>query len=197
MFTIGKNTLTVKNAKDKTLTLIDASGKELSTVISDLKNVTYDDTSDAKVTVASGIAIVDASTRTTAIKITANKMDNSIVGGTGKDTISAGAGNDTIFGGKGNDYIYGGKGNDLLWGQDGADTFVYATGDGKDNIYGFDDDDLLQITGTFTTSYNYEDETIKFTVGTGSITLKDFTATTFNVNGEAYEINNNNEFVKK
>ena len=85
--------------------------------------------------------------------------------------------------------INSGKGDDTLWGSDYADTFVYNSGDGNDIIGGFDDNDLLQITGTFTTAYDSAAGTIKFTVGTGSITLTDFTATTFNVNGDAYHIN--------
>lgn len=130
-------------------------------------------------TAGKGVTVVDATARTKAIEITGNDLDNSIVGS---------AKNDTIYGEEGADTIYGGKGNDSLWGDEGADVFVYNSGEGRDIINDFDDNDLLQITGTFTTAYDSAAGTIKFTIGTGSITLTDFTTTTFNVNGDIYEI---------
>ena len=214
MLTVGNYTLTVKNGKDKELALIDSSGNELTTIIS--SSITYDDSSDAAVTVPSGIGIVDASARTTAIKIIANKVANSIVGGSGKDTISAGNGNDTVYGGKGNDSINGGNGNDylqgdtgadkllggagddtlwggtsndMLTGGDGADTFIYTSG--KDVITDFGDDDLLQITGDWTAAYSSSTNAITFKVGStaSAITLKNVTATgAFNINGDVYTI---------
>ena len=106
-----------------------------------------------------------------------------------------GKNNTLISGTSGNDYIKNregsnvsinaGKGNDTLYGNDGADTFIYAEGDGKDVIFGFGDDDLLKITGTFSATFNKSKGEVYFKVGTTSkaITLKNFTATTFNVNG--------------
>ncbi|MBQ6005503.1 MAG: hypothetical protein IJL14_04565 [Selenomonadaceae bacterium] len=85
--------------------------------------------------------------------------------------------------------IYGGYGNDELWGGEGSDTFIYKSGHGKDVIYGFSDEDALTFNNlTFTTSY--KDDAIVFKVGTtaNAITLKDFTATTFNIDGKAYKI---------
>ena len=67
-------------------------------------------------------------------------------------------------------------------------------GDGKDIIYGFDNDDLLQIMDDFMPSYKNGVVTLK--VGSGSITLKDFTATTFNINDDTYQISNS-KFVNK
>ena len=95
-----------------------------------------------------------------------------------------------IYGGAGDDTLIGGKGNDSLWGSDGADTFIYANGDGNDVIYGFADDDLLQITGAFSGTYNSSKKEISLTVGKtkNAITLRDFTATTFNINGTAYTL---------
>ena len=56
----------------------------------------------------------------------------------------------------------------------------------------FANDDMLKITGTFSASYNKSKKEIYFKVGSTSkaITLKDFTATSFNVNGDAYKISN-------
>ncbi len=90
-------------------------------------------------------------------------------------------------------------GNDSLWGNAGADTFIYSDGDGKDVIFGFADDDLLQITGTFSASYSKSKAEVYFKVGTTSkaITLSNFTATTFHINDNTYGINGKNKFVKK
>ncbi len=121
--------------------------------------------------------------------------DNDLLkGDDGNDTLSGGLNNDKLYGGTGNDSLNGGKGNDSLWGESGADTFYYAFGDGKDIIYGFEDDDLLKIVGSFTTSY--KKNAITFAIGDGSITLKNFTATTFHINSDIYQINSKNKFVK-
>ena len=192
------------------LALIDSSGKESVTVVGS-KGVTYDDSSAAAVTVPSGIALVDASSRTKAIKITANKVANSILGGAGKDTISTGNGDDTVYGGAGNDSINGGNdndylsgdagndkllggaGNDTLWGGTGNDTLTGGAGAdvflhtaGNDVISDFDSNDLLQITGAFSASYSLTDNSIVFATANGSVKLKNFTTTTFNVNGDTY-----------
>lgn len=120
-------------------------------------------------------------------------------GGKGNDELYGGASNDCLVGGKGSDTLTGGKGNDSLWGNAGADTFIYGKGDGQDIIYGFDKTDLLQITGTFSASYNKSKKEIYFDVGTttNAITLKDFGSTsTFNVNGTNYKISGT-KLVKK
>ena len=62
-----------------------------------------------------------------------------LFGGSGNDMLSGGNGKDHIFGGWGDDIIDGGAGRDKLFGGWGADTFVFAAGDGKDKIIGFED----------------------------------------------------------
>ena len=99
--------------------------------------------------------------------------------------------NDTLIGSAGDDTLQGGKGNDSLWGGDGADTFIYESGDGKDTIAGFANDDLLEITGDFTGTYNKSKKEAYFQVGdtAKAITLKNIgTTATFNVNGDTYHI---------
>lgn len=131
-----------------------------------------------------------------------------IWGDSGNDTLSGDAnndklhgeeGNDKIYGGTGNDTLWGGGGNDSLWGNAGTDTFIYEQGDGTDVIFGFENTDLLQITGTFSTSYSKSKKEVYFNVGTtkNAITLKDFGSTsTFNVNGTNYKISGT-KLVKK
>ena len=96
-----------------------------------------------------------------------------------------------IFAGDAGSTINGGKGHDSLWGGNGDDTFIYESGGGKDVIYDFGDGDALQIAGTFTASV--KNNSIAFKVGsqTNAITLKDYTATSFNINGDTYRISGN------
>ena len=190
--TAGEGSITLKNAAS--LSTLNILGKESAPA------TIYDNKSASKVTLASSIGIGDATARTSAIRITGNNIANTILGGTGKDTLYGKNGDDYLEGGDGNDKLYGqndddtlwgGIGNDTLEGGKGADTFIYNDGEGKDVITDFGDDDLLQITGDFTTSYNASAGTITFKFDDGRLTLKDFTATTFNINGDSYHISGN------
>ncbi len=218
VFTIGDGTLTVKDAKGKTLSMIDKSGKAYTTVVGGDDTLVGGKTlkvTKTKVTLDSSYANADASTMKSAVNITGNDLANSIVGGTKNDSLYGGAGNDTLLGktgndkiygqagndvlygdagndylsgGSGNDSLWGGAGNDTLFGGDGDDVFIY--GAGKDVISGFETGDLLQISETFTGTYNKSKNTISIKVGStaSAITIKDFTATTFNINGDSYGI---------
>ncbi|MBR6711517.1 MAG: hypothetical protein IKI76_00800 [Selenomonadaceae bacterium] len=100
-----------------------------------------------------------------------------------------GSGNDCIKGSTGNDSLWGGTGNDTLWGDAGSDKFYYAKGDGKDIIYGFEDGDTLTIDNlSFTSSYSKSKGTVTLTFDSGSITFKEFTATTFHIDKDTYAI---------
>ena len=63
-----------------------------------------------------------------------------LVGGVGDDTLDGGSGNDVLVGDiastliGGADRLIGGTGNDLMMGGAGADVFVFASGDGTDEI---------------------------------------------------------------
>ena len=187
VLTVGNGRITLKDAAS--LSTLNILGQEAAPI------VTYDNSSSSKVTLAAQIQNGNASARTKAIRIVGNALDNSIVGGTGKDTlygkdgddyINGGDGNDKLYGQAGNDTLWGGAGNDTLTGGDGADVFLYADGEGNDMISDFDGDDLLQISGAFTTFYSLTDNSIVFKTANGSVALKNFTTTTFNVNGDTY-----------
>ena len=60
----------------------------------------------------------------------------------GEDTLEGGDGDDTVLGGAGEDLLDGGSGNDELYGGDGADYMV--SGDGHDSIFGGMGDDILE-----------------------------------------------------
>ena len=157
VFKIGKGSLTVKNGKNKSLSLIDSSDNSISTIIGSTSSTTLNitDSTSSAVTLNSGIEIADASTRTKAIKITGNAKDNSIVGGHGNNTIIGGFGNDTLVGGN------------------GYDVFVYNNGDGNDLIKDWDEAYTLRIdSGSLSAKVRVEDRTVIFTVGNGKISLE-------------------------
>jgi len=192
IFTVGKSKITLTGAAN--LSAVNIDGVKGTPTTFTVKNSIL-----SPVTISSAIKVVDASKRTNAIKITGNKLANTIKGSSAKDTIYGGKGNDKLYGnvdndklygGAGNDSLWGGKGNDTLYGDAGKDTFIYNNGDDKDIIYGFENNDLLKITGTFSGTYNKSKKEIYFKVGSTSnaITLKDFSATSFNINGTNYKI---------
>ena len=200
------NSIRVKDGKNKNITVIDKDG---NTSTHDYTNSTLRITNknSSPLTLSSGVITATATTRTTAVKITGNGLANIIAGGSGNDTLYGGAGNDSLAGNAGNDIIYGGAGNDSLWGNAGndtlygdagADVFNYSNGEGKDVISGFENSDMLKITGTFSATYNSSKKEIYFKVASTSnaITLKNFSATTFNVNGDSYKISST-KLVKK
>lgn len=210
--TVGDGKITLAGAANLEELNIEGTLKE--------KNLKLTDSDAATVTLPTDYESADASARTTAIQITGNALDNSIIGGNADNTIAGGAGNDSLYGntgndsingGSGDDYIqgsggndklygytgndtlWGGEGNDSLWGQAGADIFVYFDGDDYDIIYSFDDTDMLEISGDFTATYNAKTKAVSFNVGyvNDAIVLKNFTASTFKVNGENYVISGN------
>ena len=191
--TVGKGTITLNGAVSLSSVHIN---NDMILTNSNKSSVTVDTTTQN----------IDASERTKTVKITGNKLANTISGGSkndslyggkGNDSIVGNAGNDKLYGGKGNDTLWGGKGNDSLWGGTGADNFIYSSGDGNDVIFGFDNDDLLKIMTSFETSYSKKKNAVTFKMNdNGSITLKNFTATSFRVNSDVYQIADN-KFIKK
>jgi hypothetical protein len=64
--------------------------------------------------------------------------DDRMFGGDGSDTLQGGVGNDSLFGGAGKDLLEGGAGDDSLTGGAGADTFVLNGAGGADLVTDFD-----------------------------------------------------------
>ena len=105
-------------------------------------------------------------------------------GGSGDDTLKYNySENTSLNGNAGNDYIVSYySGNSTISGGTGNDTIEftsyavnslikYASGDGKDIIYGFNSDDTLHITkGSYKVKTSGNDLIVK--VGKGSVTLK-------------------------
>ncbi len=141
IFTVGENTLTVKNGVEKNLTIINSKGKTYDTVVSDIKTLTITNKTSSPATLASDIRIADATKRTKDITIVGNKLSNTIIGGSKVDKIYGEAGNDSILGGKGNDILFGGSGLDILDGGIGNDKL--NGGSGNDKIFGGKGNDTL------------------------------------------------------
>ncbi len=213
VFTIGKGTLTVKDGANKKLSMINSKGKTFETLVSGATTLTINNKTKSPVRLDANVGTADASKRTAAVKIVGNKLDNiilgdskndilygesgndSILGNAGNDKIYGGLGSDTLKGGKGNDTLVGGAGNDSLWGDAGSDVFIYNAGEGNDIIYGFDNKDTLTLDSLDFTA-TYKDKAVTLTFEEGSVTLKNFTATTFHINDETYKISGS-KFVQK
>ena len=62
--------------------------------------------------------------------------NDTLKGDNGDDTLNGGAGNDKLYGGNGHDTLVGGAGDDHMQGGDyESDTYLFAKGHGKDNVY--------------------------------------------------------------
>ena len=156
IITVGSGKITLVGAKGKTVNIKGTQsvtgGGSTSTSSGGSNSTTLTVTNSTKspVTISSAIKTINASTRTTAVKITGNSLANSIIGGKSADSIYGGAGNDSIIGGTGNDKLYGDTGNDSLNGGGGADTLSGGTGNdillgdaGNDSLNGGDGADKL------------------------------------------------------
>ncbi len=128
---------------------------------------------------------VDSSATTA--KVTLNADTTSYTASTSMLTIDGGLVSGAI------EIVGNAKANKIFAGDFGS---TLNGGGGNDVIYNFGDEDALQIVGNFTASVVGEDVTFKVGSTANAITLKDFTATTFNVNGDEYTISEGS-FTKK
>ena len=159
ILTVGSGSIKVKNAKSKKLSIYNNSASLTNTVIgsgsstSITLNVT--NTTKSPVTAGGTIKTINASTRTTAVKITGNSLANSIKGGSAADTLIGGKGNDTLTGGKSND------------------VFVYSNGDGNDVITDYTaKQDKIKLTRGAISSSSIKGSDVVLKIGSGSITIK-------------------------
>jgi V8-like Glu-specific endopeptidase len=103
-----------------------------------------------------------------------NQNDDIILAGDGADLIFGGMGNDQVQAGGGNDTLYGNEGNDLLTGGSGADRYVFATGSGVDQVFGFlfGEGDRLDLMGqSYTRGAAGDGDAVLFLSGGGSVEL--------------------------
>lgn len=167
IFKIGSGKITVKDAVNKNISYVDASGREgVYPDVEDSTDVEYNkkgtgatlkssyskekfEPSDYS-TYKDILVTIDASAVTNemsikgnakANRITGTEEDDIIYGGKGKDTLLGNDGNDELYGEKGNDSIIGGTGNDTLDGGDGND--ILNGGKNNDALWGGVGDDTL------------------------------------------------------
>ncbi|GAB5387301.1 MAG: hypothetical protein Alpg2KO_02690 [Alphaproteobacteria bacterium] len=108
-----------------------------------------------------------------------------LFGDNGDDELSGNNGIDRLNGGDGDDILTGGRGNDILKGNSGADTYIFSTGDGDDEISerkGGDRDrdtikDVIEFTdvadlNTLTLSRTADDLLIEYNAGMDRITVE-------------------------
>lgn len=174
----------VINYADGSLTIQDAAGEKITFVENGKTYVNVYSANGILNGAGTAVTLAASTTKFTAdsklVSIDASAVDGQLeIFGNSKANKIFAADEDTT--------LNGGKGNDTLWGSNAADTFIYDDGGGRDVIFGFGNNDMLQL-GDFTASVKRGQ--IFFNVGSqkNAVTLKDFTAATFNVNGDTYRI---------
>ena len=182
METVGANvlvqttagTITLQKATGKDIVLIDANGDEINfdtpiTLTGTAKGETLTNPGNGNIVAIDALAGND--------KVINNGDEVSISGGAGNDSISNTGDKVTINAGKGNDSIYNeGTGN----------LYQYASGEGKDTVVGFSENDTLTVTsGSYTYDVSGNDFVVK--VGSGTITLKDAAGQIIHLNDEVIE----------
>jgi len=112
-------------------TVVGGAGNDTLNLTSATKNISVDGgTGIDTITGGAGNDIItDTSTTTDTSGVT---YGNSLIGGSGNDTITGGVGNDTINGGTGNDSIIAGSGNDSI--TDASGSNYVDTGDGANTV---------------------------------------------------------------
>ena len=196
VLTTSTGSITIKNGKDKEITVIDSAGKESKNVypIDTMPvGLTYDTkktmlTASTKFTgnkinladYETTVTKVNAAVLSKLVEIDGNSANNSLKGGKGADTIYGNAGNDSLFGGEGNDKIYGGADNDVLTGDAGNDTLYGGTGNdtltgGKGNdviIDYFTGENTIKLASGAITSASVKSSDVVLKTSTGSVTIK-------------------------
>ena len=174
IFTVGKGSITVKNAADKEFSysnngvesiysaksgkpyIISDDGKAvtlLSSYTDTNKKFKVEDDIDED---GNAIVTIDASAVTKGIELIGNGKANKIIGG------------------KGNDTIEGDEKNDTLKGNEGADVFIYYEGSGNDVITDYAEEDKISIaSGEISKVAKSGTKDVVFTVGEGTIKVKD------------------------
>ena len=179
IFVIGTSKITVKNAKDKKIILLDEDGQDYE----------YPDPSPVKINSTKTSAEIHEGYDKDVFLATeyGSKLKNIDASTLGKDssiTIKGNALSNKIIGSESDDCIIGGRGMDTLIGGNGHDTFLYNIGDGNDIVldYNTNDDNEADVIKINLTADDVEDirdnasingSDVVFFIGTGKITVKD------------------------
>ena len=214
IFTVGSGSITLKNAKGKTLK-IDGTEKNIWNLSG--TTATYGTSKKILITIAGVKSLSGVSLKNKTVTFKASALNKNIsVNGSGYEfnfaegndsikvsgggcKISGGAGNDTISGGKGNDTLWGGAGNDTLLGGAGNDTFIYKPNEGTDHIKDYASGDILQILkadgskGGYTKAAFVNNKLTLTISGGGSVIFDNVSAgDKININGTNFVVKNKN-----
>lgn len=158
VFKIGSGSLTVKNGKDKEISI--GSAIYYNNLIYNSKKTTVTLGGSFNGSLKAGdydskTKTINAASTAKAVNITGNSQANSILGGKGVDTLSGGTGSDTLTGGS------------------GKDVFVYSDGDGKDVITDYTaGQDKVKIASGSISKTSYAGNNVVFTIGSGTLTIQ-------------------------
>ena len=136
----------------------------------------YSTGKDDSINVGGGDNIVELAKTSARQTVLSGAGNDTINNNSANNFISTGAGDDSIVNKGSNATINAGKGNDTIIGSSvagGKNIFVYADGDGNDVITNYAATDIISITSGTATPKNSGKSDVVFTVGTGTITIKD------------------------
>ena len=164
IFSVGNNTITLKDGYSRNVNVVDANGNALSYAVKisvpDDGEEFYNDKDNATIVGSDNADTIE--------------NDGSNV------SINAAGGNDIIYENGEDDTIDGGSGNDFINNTGYDVTFVYSGG--NDTIEGFDSSSILQIAqGTLDTVAQVNGNDLIFSVGNNTITLKNAYSRNVNV----------------
>ena len=185
IFMTANGSLTLKNVKNKKITITDSTGNTTSQIYDSktLKLSTNDgEIFDLSKAVNSGVEKISASARKKAVNIIGNSLNNTIIGS---------------------------KGNDTLTGGGGSNTFVYTVGYGNDTITNYKSTDTIKLNSKKTkiTSTEVSGDDFILHIGKNSIVLqnpldeiiniKDFSGKDiqYNTKNSAFAMRNYNELL--
>ena len=161
---IGDGYITVKDMD--TVALVQ-DGKEFAFsggLFVDGNNVSIPATFVNEFSLGNDYVSVNASMRTSAIKLIGNDVNNILIGGTKADTLDGGAGDDKLTGGE------------------GSDVFIYSSGDDVITDYGNGSDKIIapEVNG-----YAISGDDITFNFADGTLKLEDAAENVITINGVA------------
>ena len=141
VFTVGKGTITLKNAVGKKIKITEYDSITSAQVYGDTLTTVFDGDGDT----------INTSLNTTVLKIDASERFSDVA----------------LVGNAKNNTILGSKGNDILTGAKGKDTFVYA--EGNDTITDYTaKQDVVKLNNVEIVTSEYVDNDLKFTFNTGN-----------------------------
>ena len=207
--TVGSGTMTFKNARGKAIHFLDADGTQVirafgnSSVSTGIDNVSIE-TSNRLDSVESFGNNVTINTGEGNDTIWLMGTNTTLDAGAGNDniyasgqslSIDAGDGNDAIFSNFSSDgnyiTVHGGKGDDLIdLPSLGNGVIQYASGDGIDNVSGYNADYVLSIGNATYSTQRGNDGMLLVSIGSGYINLGTYSGGVININGSLVDIDN-------